>query len=176
MFYHYSHIAKHFIDGGSGIKPFMDLYILEKNAGLTNANANLLLKEAGLEKFALCCNELTDAWFKSGKESNLTIEMQNYILSGGVYGSRANSIAVNKERKGGKFKYLFYRVFMPYAELCKKYPKLKGRKILYPFYTIKRWFSLLKKGRLKDSMQETKYLSSDKAKSIADLLKQTGLN
>ena len=52
----------------------------------------------------------------------------------------------------------------------------KGRKILYPFYTIKRWFSLLKKGRLKDSMQETKYLSSDKAKSIADLLKQSGLN
>ena len=52
----------------------------------------------------------------------------------------------------------------------------KGRKILYLFYTVKRWFSLLKKGGLKDSMQETKYLSSDKAKSIADLLKQTGLN
>ena len=42
-FYHIVHMAKHFINGGCGIKPFLDIIVIENNMCLNPVKCNELL-------------------------------------------------------------------------------------------------------------------------------------
>ena len=68
---------------------------------------------------------------------------------------------------------------MPYDHLIILYPDLKGKRILQPFYEIKRWCKLFKKDIFKKSMMELKTntsMSQEKVDETKAMLKDLGLS
>lgn len=154
-FYHIAHMAKHFIHGGCGVRPFLDLWILNHRAGFDKHGGELLLQQNGLFAFASACERLSEGWFGDAPYDDVGRQMEGYILAGGTYGTIENLVTIQQAKKGGKVKYLFSRIFISNKELRVKYPTLHKRPWLAPFYHVKRWLKLLtNKTTRKRSAQE----------------------
>lgn len=145
MFYVYclSHMAKHFVGGGCGIRPFMDLWIIERKMGYNKEQAANLLSLCGLTRFSEAAKQLTSVWFENEKYTDLLLETEAYILDGGVFGNMENEVAISTEKKGGRLRYALGRIFVSIDILKLRYPKLEKYPILYPFYWVVRLFRIL---------------------------------
>lgn len=177
-FYHFAHMAKHFEAGGCGIKPFMDLFIMERAMRSDEEKLSDLLTQGGLLAFANATRALSKVWFEEAEHTATTLALEEYILTGGVYGTLDNKVKAQQTKKGGKFKYMFSRIFLPYELLCLNYPILKKRKWLTPCYQVVRWCRVLFKGSANKSMRELN-TSANMSKETQDktqaLLKDLGL-
>ena len=177
-FYHIAHMAKHFETGGCGVKPFLDLWILEHQIPHSDDPRNKLLEKGHLLTFANACRKLSNVWFSNDIHNQLTLALQEYILYGGTYGKTDNSIAVQQSQKGGKVKYIISRIFMPYDLLKNMYPTLQKQKWLLPFFHIRRWCRIIFKTGIKKAkyeMRASQNLSQDKKTQVANLLSQLEL-
>lgn len=177
-FYHIAHMAKHFEIGGCGVRPFMDLWILEHRVEHDRAARDSLLETGGLLIFANACRNLAEVWFSGLEADAVSLQMQEYLLHGGVYGNLDNRIAVQQTKRGGKLRYALSRIFIPYDTIKFHYPILQKHRWLTPFYEVRRWFKLLFKGRMKSSLHElnvNKSMSKEQTDNTADLLSKLGL-
>jgi len=139
--YHFAHMAKHFLGGGCGVRPLLDLWIIGNNMTLDEQKLDALLSECKLQKFALEMMNLSDVWFSGCEHNDITREAADYILGAGVYGKLENRIAIaQNNKKQGKLGYVIGRIFLPYSKMKRMYPRLEKYPILLPFYEIKRWF------------------------------------
>ena len=154
--YHIAHMAKHFLGGGCGIRPFLDLFIIESKMEYDKAAALALVCEMGLEKFAKEAKSLSEVWFSGAEHTDTTREMENYILGAGIYGSTENRMAVMHTKQKGKLRYALSRIFLPYSRLKKIYPGLEKYPVLLPYYEIKRWFRYLSRHGLSSGKSELK--------------------
>ena len=177
-YYHIAHMAKHFQNGGCGVRPLLDLWILNQNIVYNTEKMNALLEEGGLLTFAGTARQLAEVWFGSGGHNAVTEEMEKYILSGGVYGTMDNRVAVQQIRRGGKLRYAMSRIWLPYDTLKYHYPSLEGKRVFLPFYEVRRWGKLLFRGSAKRVTRELK-LNSSKTKAeqlrTNEMLSQLGL-
>ena len=179
LFHHVAHMCYHFVAGGCGIKPFLDLWILRKNGYFTEENVFPLLQKCGLIPFYSAVNDLTDVWLEGKEHTELTEQMETYVLSGGVYGNSENGNAAGAARKKGKFRYLWSMAFPPYQKMCVFYPSLRKHRFWLPFCYIRRFFSKLfgrdckrARTRWKAAMDQ----DPDKLRSTEALLHALGLN
>lgn len=155
-YYHIAHMAKHFVHGGCGVRPFADLWLYNRvNTGNTNKR-NKLLSDGELLKFSEEAENLAAAWFGNKEYSEITQEMEDYILQGGVYGTLKQNLAMSQNKKGGKFRHLMSRIFLSYKDMAIYYPSLKKCPILFPFYQVRRWCRILFCGGRKAAMNEIK--------------------
>jgi len=127
LFYVYiiSHIAKHLKFGGCGVRPLMDVWILNHKMQYDRHKRESLLKDAELFTLAQALEKLSDIWFSEVEGDSLTESLGEYILAGGVYGTFDNKVAAKQTRKKGKISYLFSRVFLPYSQMKFKYARLQ---------------------------------------------------
>ena len=177
-FYHVAHMAKHFEIGGCGVRPFLDSYLLLHHAQYQTDSCCRLLQKGRLLTFAKAVEETANIWFGKTEETSLSREMQDYILYAGMYADIENRAAVQQVKKGGRFKYLWSRIFLSYEQLKTQYPNLAKRKILFPFYQIKRWCRLLFGKDSKNVSRELKAnvnVQADKKERIAKLFKDLDL-
>lgn len=179
-FYHIAHTAKHFKGGGCGIRPFIDLWYLEKSLPYDREKTNELLSDCGLLKFAQTARKLARVWFEGEEYDAISKETAAFVLSGGTYGVLENRVAMQTSK--GRFAYFLYRVFPPYRELKNQYLILRKCPVLYPFCIVRRWFNLLfVKGRAKNSLREWS-VAMDKSKNkteekrVKNLLKNLDLD
>ena len=156
LLYHIYHMAKHFVHGGCGIKPFIDLWIIKNKVGFDEEKAQKMLQESGLLAFFERSTDLVTVWFEGKKHSEITQEMEDYILQGGVYGTLKQNLAMSQNKKGGKFRHLISRIFLSYKDMAVYYPSLKKCQILFPFYQVRRWCRILFCGGRKAAMNEIK--------------------
>lgn len=156
LLYHIYHMAKHFVHGGCGIKPFIDLWIIKNKVGFDEEKAQKMLQESGLLAFFERSTDLVNVWFEGKDHSEITQEMEVYILQGGVYGTLKQNLAMSQNKKGGKFKHLLSKVFLSYKDMEVYYPSLKKCPILFPFYQVRRWCRILFCGGRKAAMNEIK--------------------
>ncbi|MGN0811938.1 MAG: nucleotidyltransferase family protein [Candidatus Coproplasma sp.] len=180
-FYHIAHMAKHFVEGGCGIKPFVDLWILNHSSKIKfdKEKRNKLLSEGGLSKFALNAEKLSEIWFGEAEYTETTKKMEIYILQGGVYGTMHNRVFVQQIKKGGKFKYVISRIWLPYDTIKYNYPILQKHKWLLPFYQIRRWLKSLFNGKLKSGVNElsaNNSVTQEQQEEISCFLYDLGLN
>ncbi len=143
IFYHIAHMAQHFLNGGCGMRPFIDIFVLRNIYGSDIIIKNELIKIGGLTKFAKAVNTLVDIWFSSKEYDEDMRSFEKYITVGGVYGNVENSIAIQQVKLGSKLKVILNRVFMRYDDLKVQYPIILKFKILFPFMQIFRWFRLI---------------------------------
>lgn len=174
-FYHISHMAKHFVEGGCGVKPLLDLYVIKKSGHYDCDETRKLLKDGGLDTFAEKAIKLCEAWFSDGGLDETTKIMQDYILSGGVSGTVTTQYVTQQKKQGGKKKYILSRIFIPYNDMKRRYPTLEKHKILLPFCHVHRWFSLLF-GKNKETRKDYMNLSNKKTQAFDTLMKDLKLD
>ena len=178
-YYHIVHMAKHFvITGGCGIRPFLDIWVLNHRVSFDREKREKLLFEGGLSVFAKQAELLSEVWFGNAEHTEITRQMEIYILRGGVYGTTTNRVAVQQQKQGGKMKYALSKIFIPYDVIKFHYPILQKHKWLTPIMEVRRWGKLIFCGHLKRTVNELKYnskISEDAAAETRTLLKNVGL-
>lgn len=153
-FYHIAHMAKHFTIGGCGIRPFLDLWILNHSVPHDAVARQALLREGGLDTFCTAMENLTEVWFSGREPDSLSLQAGNFLLSGGTYGTVDNFTAVGCSKAGSAGRYWLRRIFMPYQELSASYPVLLRHKWLMPFCQIVRWLRILLSGGIRRARAE----------------------
>jgi len=159
-FYHVAHMAKHFENGGCGIRPFLDLWILDNIDGVDHLKRNEMLSKGDLLQFANAARKLSKAWFENAEMDPVSQQMEDYILRGGVYGNDENRILVQQQKKGGRIRYALSKIFIPYDELKFHYPILQKYRWLTPIMEVRRWCKLFFCGHLKRTARELTYNSN----------------
>lgn len=137
-FYHIFHMAKHFRIGGCGLRPFLDLWLLNQ---FRDSDSNSLLEIGKITEFERYARSLSQVWFSGASHDNVTLLMQDYVISGGSFGSEKTRMMADRNRYDNRFKYILSRIFVPKEYLQADYPVLNKFPILFPIFTIVRLFS-----------------------------------
>lgn len=178
VYYIYAHMAYHFVGGGCGIRPLMDIWVMEHRANLPYTCAEQLLKKAGIYKFAEDMSKFANICFSGGEEDEFFNTVMSYICYGGVYGNMGNKLAAYKSKDKGSFAYLMERIFLPYRAMTVLYPILKKHPYLLPFCWVARWVKALFRGKTRGLVQEMTYsnaISEQRVAEVKDMLMQLGL-
>lgn len=177
-YYHIAHMAKHIEFGGCGIKPFLDLWVLNERVPFDQEKRDAILVEGGLKTLADSAKKLAYVWFGKEAHTPLIQKLEEYILTGGVYGSAQNMVAAQAAKKGRGLKYILSRIWFPYDLLKLRYPRVEKCKLLIPYYQTCRWMNFLFKGKKKTALaeaRETCKSSDEKTKNIQAMLQELGL-
>lgn len=146
------HAAKHYHNGGVGVRTVIDFYFFLKKfseqmdwAYIDDEiqKADQLAQKAGAnpesaKRVQESLTTLMKDWF-DGAEPTLT-PAGEFVVSGGVYGSTEWAWKNSAQKAGGAKKYLLSRLFPPYEWFKKNYPVTKKWPILVPFFWVKRVF------------------------------------
>lgn len=179
MFHIIAHMAHHFKNGGCGIKPFIDLYLLEQKLEFDWEQLMDFCTRAGLAQFYECVRQVIAVWFGEAQHTDVTKRIEEYVLSGGVYGTKANVLAVRRKQAETKLQFILKSIFMPYHKLKLKYPILVKYPWLSPVYQVVRWVQMLLKKRFGTYVRELgiiRNLSDDRVVEINLLLNDVGLS
>lgn len=178
IFHHIAHMKYHFMNGGCGIRPFLDLYVMRKKDFYDEENLTKLLDQVSLKTFYQSILQVISVWFEDAPHTELTKKCEEYILHGGVYGSSDNSIAVNSAVHNGKLKNLLRLIFPNYEIMCVLYPNLMGHKYLLPLYYLKRMFAKsIGKNRegTHKKVKDILFFDKEKINTVNDLLQAMGV-
>ena len=177
-FYHVAHMAKHVETGGCGIRPFLDLWILDQMECADQKKRDALLEKGCLKQFADACRKLSRVWFEQEPADDLSLQMHSFLLHGGAYGTVNNRVALQQKKQGGRLGYLWSRIFVSREKLERYYPILKKHKILLPLMQIRRWCILLRPSvarMAKRELQANKTVSTESTEQMQLFLKHIGL-
>ena len=175
VFYHLAHMAKHCLHGGCGVRPILDLWVLESIAHVDISAAIPLLERSGLKQFYDGATQLCSAWFSGKEHTPLSSEFSYFLLGAGVYGNLENHVAANSNR----LKYTLSLIFPSPESLANTYPVLKKHKWLLPICHLRRWLRLIFCGGLSRSAKTLKTIStidSKKQKRTLSLFDKLGLD
>ncbi len=174
-FYHFAHMAYHFLTGGCGVRSLLDLWVMKHRMGMDFSSAKEFLIGANLYEFAVAMEQLVDICFSKARGDDFTDLLLTYIVTGGVYGTAENSVAMQTVKPGGSFRYFLHRLFPPYRKMKNYYPILRKAPILLPFCWMARAVNRLcrKKtdhvlaewkaaGHINDSQRETMRLFQER--------------
>ncbi len=173
LFHTIAHAQYHFMEGGCGARCLIDLWLLNKGFDFDKEKLFDLLNQCGSVGFYNGLVSLTRVWFEGEHHSELTLMLEDYILNGGVFGSRFNQGSSGEHKGGNLFKYIFSRIFFSREKLERIYPNLKKHSILLPYYQIKRWFNLFKKENRKGVISELKGRSQ--RETTAKMMEELGI-
>lgn len=178
--YHVAHGAKHFINGGCGIKFFIDTWLYKNSCYYNQTAVTPLLKKGNLDLFEQKIDKLIDKWFNGAETDDLTDKIEEYVINGGVYGSEENKVKISQGRNEnrGKFRFVWNKIFVKYDIIKYEYPILEKHRWLIFFCQIHRLFKKLFKGRTKSALNQIKInnsITEEQNKETIDFLKEIGL-
>lgn len=185
LIYGIMHLVKHFKSGGIGIRNIIDWWLY------TNKYKDILnweyiessLKELNIYEFYKNIISLGDFWFGEEEGTELILQLEEYVISSGIYGVASNrylNLFIENSENGSnrsKIKVLKNLTFPEYSVMSEIYPILVEKRYLLPFYYIVRVLEILiyrRKGKIKI----IKEVVSKKEKSIEkreNLYKNMGL-
>ena len=174
-FYHVAHMAKHFRNGGNGVRTIIDTWLLNHKVSFDKDKRNALLGEGGLQTFDKRTRELADYWFSGIEPIEALDDFEDFIINGGIYGTSERNIAIRKRKTESKLKYFRKRIFLPYNEIKYSFPILKRAPFLLPFCWVIRWFRLLNpkvRKRAKEEIHVEKTMDASELNRIESLMKE----
>lgn len=171
------HLKKHMLNRGVGIRQFMDLAVMSRNAGLNKSRIKSFLQQVGLEKFAGICSALCLHWFEimlpvdtPEISEDFFARATDTILANGVFGfdvpDDGEKRLLNTVSKSGKLRTIIGSFFPSYRTCCitPKYKWIKGKPYLLPFLWSYRFFWALFHGKSEDNVEHIKsVIDSDEA-------------
>ena len=178
LFHLLAHLSYHFATGGCGARTLLDLWILINKLKYDKSGLRQLCAQAKIDVFYENILSLIDVWFNKKQHNIVTQKMEDFILSGGVYGSTQNKIKVSQAKGVGKVSRVLKRIFMPYDSLKIKYPVLERCTLLTPLFEVVRWVDLAFKGRFHHLVKEYRIgdsMPQDEVSNTESLLKEIGL-
>lgn len=177
LFQHVAHMFYHVAAGGCSIRYFLDLHLLKNRLEFDGNVLFTMLENCGIKRFYDECIKLCGVWFSDEENDGTTLLFQQYLLGGGVYGIKHNQIAF-KRSKQGKMSYVLGRIFMPYKQLIIKYPSLKGKRYLVPFYQVRRWVDFIFKGKMANKKLELSVndkITDERMENVVSLFEKLGI-
>lgn len=167
------HTAYHFYNGGAGIKALLDLFLIQ-NLPFNKEIVLSRLKLGKLDVFYEKIYELISVWFEGKEHNDTTLKIEEFILNGGEFGNYYQSNKALEDNKASILK----RIFLPYNVLCNYYPTLKKCCLLYPVFTVHRFFkALFSKDKLERAKKQVsaKEMAEDTKENINNLFKELNL-
>ena len=178
IFHSYAHMLYHFINGGCGMRYVIDIWILEQKLSFDSAKLNEILEVCEMNAFVSYVRKLARVWFEGEMHDEETSRMQKYIMEAGLFGDTESKVKARKTKTEHKGKYLLQRIFIPYKEFCASYPIVEKHPMLYPVYTVKRWFKIFDSRKAEQVIQEIKLnqdMNQDSIKELRELFQKLGL-
>ena len=166
MIFLLTHFAKHYRNGGIGVRHMLDLYIYKKaKPDMDQQYIRGELKKLGLDVFYGHILQTISAWFEGAETTSTTDIISDHIFRGGAFGSKEGRMMANairdkvetgKTARQLKRQRLLHAVFLPYDSMCIKYPCLKKCSVLLPIMWVVRWLGILlkKPSRLRDKSKQ----------------------
>lgn len=177
VFHQIAHAAYHFLHGGIGFRPFIDLWLL-KRRGYDEEAVRLLCREAGIERFYDRMRAINACCFDNMPLDADSRDVLDYVIYAGDYAAEDDGREAMRAGREKRWRQIFHYIFVPYRELVVIYPAAR-RKILVPFFQVRRWFDrLFVQKRGKAARRRMKRMKShDKAtvKRMAELKQKAGL-
>lgn len=137
-----------------------------------------LLLQSKLLEFYDASVELSKVWMENASHSDITLRMEQFILTGGVYGNSSTSALMKAAKGESKIRSFFKLLFLPRANLEVAYPNLKKHPILLPYYQIKRWFRVFnrkKRQRIVKMTEARNSVDTNEKNQAQTLLQDLGL-
>lgn len=143
VFYLVAHMMYHFVHGGCGIRPFVDLYLLKKKLIYDEEKVLGLCAQCGLEKFYIAVQQQIGVWFEGKPHTEVTKAMESYVIYGGTFGTRENYVLLRAGKYGRRMGYIRSRMVLGPETMKKYYPILHRHGWLLPFFQLYRWCRIL---------------------------------
>ena len=142
--YTLAHFYKHYSGSGSGIRSVIDIYVLNHSIypELDKNSLNRKLKKLKLLDFRNKITDLSEMWFGRNKKTAELMQLSDYIIGSGTYGTFSNHIN-NQIKERGKPGYFIFSVFLPLSYMKGKYPVLNKIPVLLPFFWVWRLITSL---------------------------------
>lgn len=182
-----THLTKHFVSGGTGIRSIMDIWIYN-NHYRNKMNWDYIqteLEQIKLWEFTKTICGLSEVWFGNDPGNELYGDITDFIFSSGVYGNQKNTIAAgintstkSKESRKINKKYYWLKLF---------FPGINHMKILYPFLGLLPFLlpvcwvfrgvknMLFKRARTLQTIRNTHSMSEEYVIQIGKIHEQAGL-
>lgn len=154
LFHHTAHMYYHFKSGGCGVKALIDLYLLRDALDIDAEQFGQMLTDTATMDFYRAMIHLTDVLFGNAEYTELDRQVEDFIITGGVYGTRESHITAARSEGGETRSYVIRRIFPSYRQLSGRYPLLKRYKILTPLFVVVRWFDIFSAKKRKKAMEE----------------------
>ena len=186
LIYLLTHFAKHYRDGGIGIRHLTDLYVYRRAyPQLDEAYVKAELGKLQLVVFYENVCRTIAVLFETAEETKETALITQMILGSGVYGSEEGHIAAQgvrdkaygKTAKQVRSKHWRQLVFLPYQDMCKKYPLVEKCALLLPVMWIVRWVQALtgKQQNIRNQRRRMKIMTAQRIDSYEQALRAVGL-
>lgn len=170
------HYSKHFVNGGAGVRPLIDVYLLLKKGDINKELLKEKLVYMKLLDFYYVVINAIESIFKEQlddvPEKNIDTFLA-FILDSGIHGLNNNIYEVQMiSQKRNKFIFLLKKLFIPYSVMKSYYPCLKKLPVLLPFCYILRFFRLWKtKKKIKKVIKSNKKEALD----VMNMFEELGL-
>ncbi len=187
LIYMFTHYAKHYRDGGIGIRHLVDFYVfLNAKKDMDEAYVEKELGELQLLEFYKNSMRTLSVWFGEAEGDEITDFMTSKIIGSGSYGttdahiisSAVKTSKTSKTEKGIKVKKIFDMVFVPYKNMKQLYPSLKKFPFLLPIMWIIRLVNTIfnRQDRIKKHSEELKLMTTENIIKYQDELDFVGLD
>ena len=180
-----THLAKHYRDGGIGIKSVIDLKLYNDKNSLDGDYIKKQLIKLNIDKFADNVSDLLGVWFEGKKDTDLTDAMTDYILNSGEYGDKQNKEGAaairqfenEKDFSSVRKKKMLNYFFPPLENMKKLFPVLERAVWLLPFMWIIRWIRAPFSSKSRQNYKNISgSVTSDKMKKYYEHIEAVGLD
>lgn len=181
-----THLAKHYRDGGIGIKHLVDLWYFSlcyPEMDMTRVEAEL--DKLGLSVFHRKIQETIRVRFDGEAETELTEMITERIVESGTYGIKerwddANATRLTSQSASAaaaKRRNLMKLIFLPYSKMTQKYPFLRRIPVLLPVMWIVRWIDAIvnKRGNIARQVERLRKIEETTVDSYTKELELVGL-
>lgn len=182
--YIFTHYAKHYRDGGIGIRHITDLYIyLSAKPNLNKEYIEAEFKKLKLLDFYNNTVHTLNVWLNGEKSDEMSDFITEKIFESGSYGTYKAHImsgAVKASKSGGnvRIRRIVKLIFLPYKYMSEKYPVLIKAPFLLPLMWLVRIADVIfnKRDKIARQRKELDYITDDKIAEYKKELNFVGLD
>ncbi len=184
--YLFTHCAKHYRNGGVGIRQMADLFVfLRTYPELDFQYIETELGKLSLDAFYRNIRATLSAWFEDGERTDMTDYLTDKVFASGSFGtseahnlsSGARAAATEKPERVRRHKRI--QLIFPSAKaMSRNYPVLKRCKLLLPFVWVYRWVTVLlfRRGNIRRNFDKVNALTAENIRAYQAELNDVGLS
>lgn len=185
--YLFTHFAKHYRDGGIGLRHVLDLWVFDRS--VSNLDENYVCRE--LEKLQLMefreniC-KLLRVWFEDETTDEKTEFISQFVFGSGSWGSEENKLIAAGARdaktagsvRKGKAMRRWRILFPELKNMQLLYPCLKKLPVLLPLFWVARWVRtvLFRRDRIAEQQSKLQNRNIEKIETYQQALDFVGLD
>ena len=186
MLYLFTHFAKHYRDGGIGIRHITDLYVYRKaKPQMDEVYIAKALKNLQLYDFYRNICDTLSVWFEGGTHNEKTRLITDVVFDSGSFGTMENRLAAEGVRdmaEGDSAKCVRRKKWLqmlcpPRKALLEQYPVLEKLPVLLPFIWVVRWITAVfcRRDNIKAQYSKIQVMKEDRINSYDQALRAVGL-